>query len=206
MIRDEVRPEPSHDAATWDVLPLPADAESSTLPKVYVVPDANSSDPVQVTLVSHVRGRTNLRTLEVTAVVLGIVIVVTGLFSAFMQGSDGTAPVVIGVPFLAAGLLLRLVRNARPRTESTVWISTEGLTVSALDGGEYHAAWAEMQSFTRSIARDGRDTVHLRWDLVNGESTDILLGESLDTTELDTALRESLPTRFDGNCDRDTSA
>jgi len=189
MTADEVKPE-------WDVLPLPADAESTSLAKVYVVPAADSSDPVKVMLVSHVRARTNLRTLEVTAAVLGIMIVVTGLFSAFIQGSDGTAPVVIGVPFLAAGLLLRLVRKARPQTESTVWISTEGLTVNAADGGDYHAAWAEMRSFTRSISPDEPNTVHLRWALVTGESTDILLGESLDTTALDTALHQAGGSRF----------
>ena len=192
----------------WDVLPLPADAESTSLPVIYVTPAADSSDPVKVTLVSHGRARTNLHTFEVTVLALGLMISITGLFSAFgtidlpllgtMQGSDGTAPTVIGVLFLAGGLLLRRLRTARPQTASTVWVSTEGLTVRAEDGAEYHAAWAELRSFTRSIARDGRDTVHLTWDHISGESTDILLGESLDTTALDEALRESRHIRFGG--------
>jgi len=175
---------------------LPADAESTSLPVVYVTPAADSSDPIKVALVSHVRARTNLRTIEVSTAALGGMVMVTGLFTALVQGSDGTAPVVIGLPLLAAGLLMQLGRKSLPPTESTVWVSTEGVTVRATDGEEYRAAWADMRSFTRSISPDGRDTVHLRWDLASGEQVDVVLGEAFDTTALDSALHDASGSRF----------
>lgn len=163
---------------------------------VYVTPADDSSDPIKVALVSHVRARTNLRTIEVSTAALGGMVMVTGLFTALVQGSDGTAPVVIGLPLLAAGLLMQLGRKSLPPTESTVWVSTEGVTVRATDGEEYRAAWADMRSFTRSISPDGRDTVHLRWDLASGEQVDVVLGEAFDTTALDSALHDASGSRF----------
>jgi hypothetical protein len=69
------------------------------------------------------------------------------------------------------------------------------MRVCAADGGEHQALWADLR-FTRSTASDGRDTVHLTWELVDRKRADIVLGESFDTTVLDTALQEASGSRF----------
>ena len=182
-------------AAVWAVLPLPADAESTTLPRLYATPADDAHDPVKVALVSHGRARTNLRSFEIVAVVLGVMFTVTAAFGSFLSSSDGAA-FLIGLPFFDAAVLLRLFRTIWPPTESTVWLSAEGMRVCAADGGEHRALWADLRSFTRSTASDGRDTVHLTWELVDGKRADIVLGESFDTTVLDTALQEASGSRF----------
>ena len=40
-------------AAVWDVLPLPADAESTTLRRLYAAPADDAHDPVKVALVPY---------------------------------------------------------------------------------------------------------------------------------------------------------
>ena len=85
---------------------------------------------------------------EIVAVVLGVMFTVTAAFGSFLSSSDGAA-FLIGLPFFDAAVLLRLFRTIWPPTESTGWLSAEGMRVCAADGGEHQALWADLRSFTR---------------------------------------------------------
>lgn len=106
----EVHPEPH-----WDVLAPPDAARSTSLPNIYLSPGNDTLAPVRTRFVARVRTGSAIRLLASAAVGLGTMIVVSAVLSTLLRGSDPKAALVIGLPLIAAGILVAVVQTRLPR-------------------------------------------------------------------------------------------